>query len=119
MTVASTKQNKKLIAFGWYGGKYSHLDWLMPLLPKTLHYCDPPYPHESRGDKNAYRFEMNDFEHTNLANLLRDVRGRVAISGYRCDLYDDLYKDWNVHIAPIKKALSIKSDRTEVLWTNY
>ena len=29
------------IAFGWYGGKYSHLDWLLPLLPKTTHYCEP------------------------------------------------------------------------------
>jgi len=32
---------KKLIAFGWYGGKYSHLDWLLPLLPDCLHYCEP------------------------------------------------------------------------------
>jgi len=32
---------KKLIAFGWYGGKYSHLDWLLPLLPETNHYCEP------------------------------------------------------------------------------
>src|SRR5437762_6850111 len=31
----------KLIAFGWYGGKYSHLNWLLPLLPKTIHYCEP------------------------------------------------------------------------------
>ena len=31
----------KLIAFGWYGGKYSHLDWLLPLLPKVQHYCEP------------------------------------------------------------------------------
>src|ERR671939_119109 len=31
----------KIIAFGWYGGKYSHLDWLLPLLPKTTHYCEP------------------------------------------------------------------------------
>lgn len=32
---------KKLIAFGWYGGKYSHLKWLLPLLPKCHHYCEP------------------------------------------------------------------------------
>lgn len=32
---------KKLIAFGWYGGKYSHLDWLLPQLPECLHYCEP------------------------------------------------------------------------------
>ena len=31
----------KLIAFGWYGGKYSHLDWLLPLLPDAQHYCEP------------------------------------------------------------------------------
>lgn len=31
----------KVIAFGWYGGKFSHLDWLLPLLPKTQHYCEP------------------------------------------------------------------------------
>lgn len=32
---------KKLIAFGWYGGKFSHLDWLLPKLPDTNHYCEP------------------------------------------------------------------------------
>lgn len=32
---------KKLIAFGWYGGKFSHLNWLLPLLPDCLHYCEP------------------------------------------------------------------------------
>lgn len=85
----------------------------------TLFYCDPPYPHESRGDKNAYKYEMTDFEHVHLSNLLKNVNGKVAISGYRCNLYDDLYKDWKMHIAPTKKALSIKSERTEILWTNY
>ena len=34
-------KKNKLIAFGWYGGKYSHLDWLLPLLPTTTHYCEP------------------------------------------------------------------------------
>lgn len=32
---------RKLIAFGWYGGKFSHLGWLLPLLPKCHHYCEP------------------------------------------------------------------------------
>lgn len=32
---------KKYIAFGWYGGKFSHLDWLLPLLPDANHYCEP------------------------------------------------------------------------------
>ncbi len=34
-------QGKKLIPFGWYGGKFSHLDWLLPLLPECRHYCEP------------------------------------------------------------------------------
>lgn len=29
------------IAFGWYGGKFSHLSWLLPLLPTCHHYCEP------------------------------------------------------------------------------
>ena len=37
----STLRHRKLIAFGWYGGKYSHLDWLLPLLPTCHHYCEP------------------------------------------------------------------------------
>lgn len=31
----------KKIAFGWYGGKFSHLDWLLPQLLKCHHYCEP------------------------------------------------------------------------------
>ena len=30
-----------IIAFGWYGGKFSHLGWLLPLLPDCQHYCEP------------------------------------------------------------------------------
>lgn len=29
------------IAFGWYGGKFGHLEWLLPLLPVAHHYCEP------------------------------------------------------------------------------
>src|SRR5512147_3063428 len=35
------RSQRKSIAFGWYGGKYSHLDWLLPLLPPAQHYCEP------------------------------------------------------------------------------
>ena len=33
--------SRRRIAFGWYGGKFSHLDWLLPLLPACHHYCEP------------------------------------------------------------------------------
>ena len=37
----SALSSKKLIPFGWYGGKFSHLHWLLPLLPSCHHYCEP------------------------------------------------------------------------------
>jgi len=85
----------------------------------TLFYCDPPYPHESRGDPKAYRYEMSNDNHEKLAKLLKSVKGKAAISGYKCELMQRLYKDWYVHVGKPKKALSIKSERTEILWTNY
>jgi DNA adenine methylase len=39
--VVTMLRHAKVIPFGWYGGKYSHLDWLLPLLPKCHHYCEP------------------------------------------------------------------------------
>jgi DNA adenine methylase len=34
-------RRRNRIVFGWYGGKFSHLDWLLPLLPECHHYCEP------------------------------------------------------------------------------
>jgi len=86
---------------------------------ETLFYCDPPYPHESRGDSKAYSYEMNDLEHIELGKALHSVKGKVAISGYDCELMQKLYKDWPSHRERPKKAMSIKKERQEVLWTNY
>lgn len=35
------RSRRHRIVFGWYGGKFSHLDWLLPLLPTCHHYCEP------------------------------------------------------------------------------
>ncbi|PYD69454.1 DNA adenine methylase [Komagataeibacter swingsii] len=34
-------RRRRRIVFGWYGGKFSHLEWLLPLLPECHHYCEP------------------------------------------------------------------------------
>jgi DNA adenine methylase len=86
---------------------------------ETLFYCDPPYPHDSRGDANAYGYEMTDAEHRQLADILKNVKGKVALSGYHCDLLDQLYADWEYIESPPKQCLSVKQPRTEVLWINY
>jgi DNA adenine methylase len=86
---------------------------------QTLFYCDPPYPHDSRGDNNAYAYEMTDEQHIELAGVLHSVKGKVALSGYHCPLLDELYRDWVYVEAPEKLCHSVKSPRREVLWMNY
>jgi DNA adenine methylase len=85
----------------------------------TLFYCDPPYPHDSRSDSNAYRYEMTDDEHRELARVLHRVTGKVAVSGYHGDLMHELYGDWQCIEAPERMAHSIKQPRKEVVWINY
>ena len=37
----ASRRRKKMIAFGWYGGKFSHLDFILPYLPgDAVHFCD-------------------------------------------------------------------------------
>jgi len=34
-------RRRRRIVFGWYGGKFSHLDWLLPLLPNCHTIANP------------------------------------------------------------------------------
>lgn len=87
--------------------------------PETLFYCDPPYPHEARGDAKAYGYEMTDRQHEELAKVLHAVKGAAALSGYRCSLMERLYGDWRRVDADSRLCNSSKGERTESLWTNY
>ena len=87
--------------------------------PDTLFYCDPPYLPQTRGDTKAYRFEMNELEHRQLARVLQSIKGRAAVSGYRCPLMDELYAGWRRFDAEPKNCHSIKELRQESLWMNY
>ena len=86
---------------------------------ETLFNCDPPYPHECRGDIHAYGFEMSNDEHRDLAKVLKSVKGKVALSSYRCELMDELYGKWTRIDDGEKMCHSIKKPRTEALWINY
>jgi DNA adenine methylase len=85
----------------------------------TFFYCDPPYLHTTRGDSKAYGFEMAESDHVKLAKVLGSAKGKVALSGYRNNLMDRLYKDWRRFDAPAKQCHSIKKLRQECLWMNY
>ena len=86
---------------------------------ETLFYCDPPYVHDTRGDAKAYGYEMTDSDHRDLARVLSRVKGKVALSGYHCPLYDELYSSWWRIEADSKLCHSVKKKRTEILWLNY
>ena len=73
----ASSNGRKLIAFGWYGGKYSHLSFLAPLIPDdAIHFCDVyggsaavlinigPYPVETYNDL--------DLELVNFFDTLRN-----------------------------------------------
>jgi len=85
----------------------------------TTFYCDPPYPHGSRSDSQAYLHEMTDDQHRKLSEALHRVQGKVVLSSYHCDLMNELYGDWQHVEAPEKMCHSSKGARTEVVWFNY
>ena len=88
---------------------------------ETLHYVDPPYVHSTRGLKQwrtpqSYRHEMSDDDHRKMAACLHSLKGMVVLSGYRCELYDELFKDWR-RIDRDAHADGAR-DRVESLWFN-
>ena len=87
----------------------------------TLFYCDPPYIHGTRGDTKSYGYELTDDEHRQLAEVLNNVNGLVAVSNYQSKLMDELYASpkWKKHLSPLKTIHSTKDKRQEVLWVNY
>ena len=87
----------------------------------TFFYCDPPYIHSTRGDSKAYGYEMTDQQHIELANVLNQAKGKVALSNYDCPLMEKLYPSskWGKIFAPIKQINSTHDVRQEVLWVNY
>lgn len=88
--------------------------------PETLFYVDPPYVNSTRvwrGGKDAYKHELTDHDHRQLAWALRKLRGKVIVSGYPSPLYDELFAGWT---KATKEALADKAaKRTECLWMNF
>lgn len=90
--------------------------------PDTLIYCDPPYPHATRGDTNSYGFELDEQKHRELAALLNECEAKVALSSYRSDLYAELYDEndhWCRFDTEEKTMHTTKDTRVESLWMNY
>lgn len=86
----------------------------------TQFYCDPPYPPEARESTGQYNCEMDTDDHEELAEVLNDVDGYVVLSGYECDLLNDLYEGWWLNSEGEKMlAGEGTGSREEVCYTNY
>ena len=64
-------------------------------VPEALYYVDPPYVMVTRTRKRGYLHEMDNSDHLQLAEVLHSLKGRVVLSGYASELYDQLYLGWD------------------------
>lgn len=79
-------------------------------------YADPPYVPDKR-KKYLYKNEMDNTDHEALlAQLLRHP-GKVMISGYENDLYNDMLKGWEKAQKETCGECGVK--RKETLWMNF
>ena len=79
-------------------------------------YADPPYLHSTR--KNyLYKHEMEDQDHIELLKVLAEHPGKVLLSGYDNELYNDMLPGWRK--AQKKTQAEAGIPRVETLWMNY
>ena len=91
--VASRRNRRKkpMIAFGWYGGKFSHLDFILPNIPiDAQHFCDvyggsaavlinrPPAPVETYNDIDS---ELVNFFKT-LRDAGEELVGQISLTPF-------------------------------------
>jgi DNA adenine methylase len=90
--------------------------------PETFMYLDPPYDWSTRTGAR-YKVDMNDEEQIKLIEVLSNIKhAKILLSGYNCDLYNNLLnlgwtrKDYNVKTQDTKQEGKVK---IESLWKNY
>ncbi len=109
--IAIATSGRKKIAFGWYGGKFSHLDWLLPLLPECHHYCEPfagsgavllnraPAPVETYNDL--------DGEVVNFFRVLRDHKNElveaIGLTPFSREEFS-IACDYEIDLEPVERA---------------
>jgi DNA adenine methylase len=97
----------------------------------TFFYVDPPYLPETRRS-GAYKHEMAEEDHRDLAEILKGIKGKVMLSGYPNDLYDSLgwnKQEWHTvcnaagrtRVSGLQGTGAVleKQKRTECVWMNY
>jgi DNA adenine methylase len=88
--------------------------------PNTLFYLDPPYV----GKESYYQGGFTEKDHIELAELLKNIKGKFLLSYYPCELVEELYKDFNWETKEVSKFSSYAKERsrprgTELLIKNF
>ena len=84
--------------------------------PKILFYIDPPYMNGQRDPGKDYLHEMTSEQHRELAELLLNCKGMIALSGYACHEYQTWYEDAGWRRVDFLALADGASSRTESLW---
>ena len=71
---------------------------------------------QGRASGKAYRHEMDDAAHRAFALLAHGLKGMAVVSGYPCQLYDELFSAWERFERP--SFADGARERTEVVWIN-
>ena len=89
---------------------------------RTLFYLDPPYVHSTRSAPSMYAHEMDESQHSAMLDTILQCRGRIMLSGYPNDLYDETLKGWRRYDRKIDNKVASGSSKpimTESLWCNF
>ncbi|MFG1173901.1 DNA adenine methylase [Erwiniaceae bacterium CAU 1747] len=86
----------------------------------TLHYIDPPYVLETRvKGSRYYNYEMTMADHEQLLSAAGMLCGMVMISGYECELYNDILRGWTKYTTGSRISAGRGTKvRMECLWIN-
>jgi DNA adenine methylase len=92
--------------------------------PEAVMYLDPPYHPSAISTPSAWRHPLDDAGHRRLLDLITsaEIKGKVALSGYPCALYDTMLEGWKVvafdmpHHASQSRS---KQRRAETIWMNF
>ena len=86
----------------------------------TFFYMDPPYLPATRTTSGDYECEMTEKDHGDLLTCINGLQGKVMISGYPSELYNEGLAGWRKREFEVTCSVSpSRSKRTETVWLNF